>query len=160
MINNQIYQPVEFVYSYTIGGKETQHFQLKNQLPQKKRNLTEEEKRQIKREIHDEFNKKKIVKKTINKQIIININHKKYLKLFKKLKSRKNKVTKLGLGKRIKLVKRERIYKLTKEDDEEQVKVKDAYDREYDKGKVKKVKKKREKQQLDFDKAYKLKYNK
>lgn len=38
---------------------------------------------------------------------------------FKKLKSRKNKVTKLGLGKRIKLVKRERIYKLTKDDDEE-----------------------------------------
>jgi hypothetical protein len=37
--------------------------------------------------------------------------------------------------------------------------VKDSYDKEYDKGKVKKVKKKKETQKLDFDKAYKLKYN-
>ncbi|CAD8136346.1 unnamed protein product [Paramecium pentaurelia] len=100
MIVNQIYQPVEFIYSYTIGGKQEQHLQLKNQLPQKKRNLTDEDRRKIKKEIQNEFNKKKILKKKIHKQIIIKVNHKKYLKLFNKLKARKNKVKKLSLGKK------------------------------------------------------------
>ncbi|CAK56025.1 unnamed protein product (macronuclear) [Paramecium tetraurelia] len=139
MIVNQIYQPVEFIYSYTIGGKEQQHLQLKNQLPQKKRNLTEEDRRKIKNEIQNEFNKKKTLKKKIQKQIIIKVNHKKYLKLFIKLKSRKNKVKKLLLGKKIKIIKRERIFQLAQDDVDQQVKVKDAYDKEYDKEEERKI---------------------
>ncbi|CAK90897.1 unnamed protein product (macronuclear) [Paramecium tetraurelia] len=139
MINNQIYQPVEFIYSYTIGGKEQQHLQLKNQLPQKKRNLTEEERKQINRDIQNKFDRKEIVKKKIHKQSFIKINPKKYLKLYwinlqfqiQEIEVQKKQSEKTDSWKKNK------NHQKRKDLPNRQGRMKDAYDKEYDKGKRK-----------------------
>ncbi|KAM3142349.1 hypothetical protein pb186bvf_005506 [Paramecium bursaria] len=152
---NQIYQPVDFVFSYTIGAKKAQVAEV---VPNEQRKLTEEQRKHIKDQIDKQFSQKKIIHKIVEE---LKFDIPKLIRCSVKILKRSNKLSKLIKAKSIKITQKERVTTLNQEmyeSDDIQPKVKDKYDLDYDKGKVKKVKVKKEYQKYNFDVAYKKKY--